>query len=169
MFEDEASFWLDGTLHFTWARIGKQPTVDTYGERKTAHVYGAVSLDDAMFSYQFSEVFNGETFYQFLRHLVSRLSPQKLLLIIDNAPWHWLDDDGKQWLRDNRDKIELFRLPSYSPEFNPMEPIWKETRKKTTHNRFYSTTDERDSALRKTFCFFQKHPSTIASHVRRYQ
>ncbi len=169
MWEDEASFWLDGTLHYTWARIGVQPTVDTYGERKTAHIYGAVSLDDAQFSYQFSDVFNGETFYRFLRHLVSRCNPQKLFLIIDNAPWHWLDEEGKQWLRNNHDKIELFRLPSYSPEFNPMEPIWKETRKRTTHNRFYPTTNERDSALRKTFGFFQKNPTIIESHVRRYQ
>src|SRR5262249_9634653 len=30
-FEDEASFWLDGTLHRTWAPIGCTPLVDTYG------------------------------------------------------------------------------------------------------------------------------------------
>jgi hypothetical protein len=42
MFGDEASFWLDGTLHQTWSRIGIQPRVDTFGERKTAHVYGAI-------------------------------------------------------------------------------------------------------------------------------
>lgn len=41
MFEDEASFWLDGILHQTWARIGVQPHVDTYGMRKTAHVFRA--------------------------------------------------------------------------------------------------------------------------------
>ena len=35
MFGDEASFWLDGTLHRTWAPIGKQPRVDTFGERKS--------------------------------------------------------------------------------------------------------------------------------------
>ena len=27
MYEDEASFWLDGTLHQTWARVGVQPRV----------------------------------------------------------------------------------------------------------------------------------------------
>jgi hypothetical protein len=39
MFGDEASFWLDGSLHRIWARIGQQPHVDTFGMRKTAHVY----------------------------------------------------------------------------------------------------------------------------------
>jgi hypothetical protein len=33
MFGDEASFWLDGSLHRTWARVGVQPQVDTYGQR----------------------------------------------------------------------------------------------------------------------------------------
>ena len=47
VFEDEASFWLDGTLHQTWSPIGVQPRVPTYGLRKTAHVFGAVAVDDA--------------------------------------------------------------------------------------------------------------------------
>jgi hypothetical protein len=34
MFGDEASFWLDGTLHVTWSRVGVQPRVDTFGEWK---------------------------------------------------------------------------------------------------------------------------------------
>ena len=136
MFEDEASFWLDGTLHQTWSRVGVQPRVDTYGQRKTAHVFGAVSLDEAAFAYAFADVFNGTTFYQFLLRLVRRFSPRKLVLVIDNAPSHWLDDEGKAWLSRSRRKIELFRLPAYSPEFNPMEPIWKATRKRTTHGDF---------------------------------
>ena len=41
VFEDEASFWVDGTLHQTWSRVGVQPRVATRGERKTAHVFGA--------------------------------------------------------------------------------------------------------------------------------
>lgn len=165
MFEDEASFWLDGTLHRTWARVGVQPRVDTYGARKTAHVYGAVSLDEAAFAYEFADVFNGDTFWIFLARLVARFTPRKIFLIIDNAPYHWLSEEGRAWLRRNRRKIELHRLPAYSPEFNPMEPIWKVTRKRTTHNRFYATTTERDGALRKTFNGFQRRPALIDAHV----
>ena len=62
MFGDEAGFWLDGTLHQTWSRIGVQPRVDTYGQRKTAHVFGAVSLEKKpRFIYDFADVFNGAT------------------------------------------------------------------------------------------------------------
>lgn len=160
---------MDGTLHQTWARVGKQPRVDTYGQRKTAHVFAAVSLGGAAFVYRFADVFNGYTFYDFLKQIVARFAPRKAFLIIDNAPYHNLKTEGKAWLKENRDVIELFRLPSYSPEFMPVEGIWKKTRKLTTHNRFYATVADRDTALRKTFSKFQRRPALIAPCVARFR
>ena len=167
LFEDEASFWLDGTLHWTWAAVGCQPRVDTYGQRKTAHLFGAINLEDAQFTYRFADVFNGYTFWWFLRQLVSKYQGRKVFLVIDNAPFHNLPEEGKEWLKEHADDIELARLPPYSPEFNPMEPVWKTTRKMTTHNRFYRTTEDRDTALRRTFAKFRRKPSLIDAHVAR--
>ena len=168
MFEDEASFWLDGSLHRTWARVGVQPRVDTFGLRKTAHVFGVVSLERRpRFLYSFAPVFNARTFFGFLKSLLKR-SRRKVFLIIDNAPSHRLDEEGQQWLAANRHRIELFRLPPYSPEFNPVEGVWKQTKKRTTHNRFFRTTDERDSALRATFAEFVARPALIAGQVARF-
>lgn len=169
IFEDEASFWLDGTLHQTWSRVGVQPRVDTFGQRKTAHIFGAVTLSDADFSYRFADVFNGETFWGFLQQLVRKYAPRKIFLIIDGGPCHNLNEAGKDWLRQNRRAIELHRLPGYSPEFNPTEGVWKVTRKLTTHNRFYRTTDERDAALRNTFARFQRTPSLISAFGARFR
>lgn len=91
-----------------------------------------------------------------------------MFLIIDNGPCHNLDEAGKLWLAKHRHRIELFRLPPYSPEFNPIEGVWKMTKKRTTHNRFYKTTDERDAALTATFTKFQTKPSLIANQVARF-
>jgi transposase len=166
---DEVSFWLDGTLHQTWSKVGCQPRVDTFGLRKTAHVFGAVTLERRpRFRFQFAPVFNGLTFLAFLKELVRRNRRRKIFLIIDNGPCHNLDADGKTWLTTHRHRIELFRLPPYSPEFNPIEGVWKVTKKRTTHNRFYRTTKERDTALRATFATFQAKPSLIANHVARF-
>lgn len=169
LFGDEASFWLDGTLHQTWSRVGVQPRVDTFGLRKTAHVFGAVALADAAWHFRFEPVFNGSTFHLFLLQLVAHYQGSKVFLIIDNGPCHWLDDAGKAWLAANPDKIELHRLPPYSPEFNPTEGVWKATRKLATHNRFYHTVEERDAALTGTFESFQRQPALIANQVRRFQ
>lgn len=142
--------------------------VDTFGMRKTAHVFGAISLEARpRFHYDFAPVFNGRTFLEFLKHLVRR-SRRKVFLVIDNGPCHNLDEEGKAWLVANRHRIALFRLPPYSPELNPIEGVWKQTKKRTSHNTFYRTTDERDAALRSTFNDFRKLPSTIARQVARF-
>ena len=168
MFGDEASFWLDGSLHRTWARVGEQPHVDTFGQRKTAHVFGALSLEERpTFQYLFAPVFNGDTFLLFLKHLVKR-SRRKVFLILDNGPCHNLKADGKAWLAKNHHRIELFRLPPYSPNLNSIEGAWKETKKRTTHNRFFRTTDERDAALHATFAAFKAAPELLAGHVARF-
>lgn len=136
--------------------------------RKTAHVFGAVTLESCpRFHYRFAPVFNGGTFLEFLKQLVAR-SRRKVFLIIDNGPCHNLKEDGKRWLAQNRRRLELFRLPPYSPEYNAIEGVWKVTKKRTTHNRFYKTVEERDSALCATFGQFQANPSLIANHVARF-
>ena len=118
MYEAEASFWLDGTLHQTWARVGVRPR----------------------FQSQFAAVFNAQTVLDFLKLLVRR-TRRKVFLVIDNSPCHNLDADGRAWLVANRRRIERFRLPPCSPEFHPIEGVWKQTKKRTTHNTFFRTTD----------------------------
>jgi transposase len=169
VFEDEASFWQDGSLHRTWAKIGTQPRVDTYGQRKTAHVFGAIALDTAKFTFRFAPVFNGVTFFEFLRQLVLRYDGRKVFLVIDNGSCHQLEEDGQRWLRKNRHRLELHRLPAYSPEFMAMEGVWKTTRKLTTHNAFFVTPDQRDAKLTETFNLFQRRPQVIAAHVARFR
>ena len=168
MFGDEASFWLDGSLHRTWAPIGCQPQVDTFGMRKTAHVFGALSLPpQPRFHYQFAPVFNGDSVLAFLKQLVAR-SRRKRFLILDNGPCHNLTAAGKEWLGRHAHRLERFRLPPYAPNFNPTEGAWKETTKRTTHNRFFHTVQERDAALAATFAAFPTQPELLAGHVRRF-
>lgn len=136
--------------------------------RKTAHVFGALSLEtEPRFHHMFATVFNGETFLMFLKHLVQR-TRRKLFLIIDNGPCHNLPPEGVDWLSKNKHRLELHRLPPYSPNLNPIEGAWKETKKRTTHNRFYRTTDERDAALLTTFRAFDADPALLAGQVTRF-
>jgi transposase len=169
MFGDEASFWLDGTLHRTWSPVGVQPRVLTLGLRKTAHVFGAVALDNARFCYRMTRVFNAQTFHVFLRQLVRHSRGRKIFLIIDNGPCHRLDNEGRLWLGKHSHAIELHRLPPYSPELNPIEGVWKTTRRKATHNRFFLATTERDASLRHTFAAFKRRPRLIDGHLVRFR
>jgi transposase len=136
--------------------------------RKTAHVFGAITIEPRpKFHFQFAPIFNQRTFHAFLKQLV-HCRRRKLFLILDNGPCHQLDEEGRHWLAANRHRIALYRLPPYSPEYNGIEGVWKVTKKRTTHNRFFATTTERDTALTATFETFQKRPALVAGHVARF-
>jgi transposase len=125
-------------------------------------------LDDARFHYGFAETFNGCTFLGFLKRLVRR-HEQKIILIIDNGPCHNLEAEGKEWLAANKRRIELRRLPPYSPELNAIEGVWKTTRRRATHNRYFDSPAERDGSLIKTFVRFQRNPALVDGQVRRFR
>lgn len=125
-------------------------------------------MHDARFHFAFAETFNGYTFLGFLQRIV-RAHKNKVILIIDNGPCHNLEADGKAWLAANRRRIELHRLPAYSPELNAIEGVWKTTRRSATHNRFFDTPHQRDAMLVKTFVAFQRNPKLIDGQVRRFR
>ena len=58
-------------------------------------------------------------FIKFLKRLIKDAN-QKIFLIIDNLRVHHAYV-VKDWLENHKDEIELFFLPSYSPELNPDE------------------------------------------------
>jgi transposase len=68
--------------------------------------------------------FNHERLIEFLAALVKdgRRARKKIFLILDNLGVHHCKP-VKVWLAENRKYIEVFYLPSYSPELNPDERL----------------------------------------------
>ena len=97
-----------------------------------------------------------EAFAAHLRH-VGRMYPaerhERVVLVIDNAPWHRgkVIDDA---LADNR-HLEFYRLPSYSPQWNPVERFWKKLRRRATHNRLFDTLADLKASVRNSLRYFQ--------------
>ncbi|MGH8055662.1 MAG: transposase [Candidatus Entotheonellia bacterium] len=51
--------------------------------------------------------------------------------------------------------LELYRLPSYSPQLQLIERFWKVLRRRATHNRLFRAKDELKQALRNSLCYYQ--------------
>lgn len=68
--------------------------------------------------------FNHERLIEFLQALAKqgRSEGKKVFLILDNLGVHHCKP-VKAWLAENKDDIEVFYLPSYSPELNPDERL----------------------------------------------
>jgi len=106
--------------------------------RKSIALFGAVNLGTGQLLFQLEEKFNAMTFQSFLEKMLShRLSDRKLVVILDNAKYHHAKL-LKPFLRRHRKQLKLEFLPAYSPELNPIERVWKLTRRLCTHNRYFS-------------------------------
>ena len=67
------------------------------------------------------EAFNADKLIEFLQALIQDAG-RKVFLILDNLRVHH-SKPVKAWLAKHREQIEVFYLPSYSPELNPDERL----------------------------------------------
>lgn len=67
----------------------------------------------------------------FLDRIRQEYLGQKILLLWDGSPVH--RGKVKEYLR-GKDDIEIMYFPPYSPELNPQEHVWRETRRGVSHN-----------------------------------
>ena len=72
-----------------------------------------------------------------------------------------VDDLVARALADNP-HLEFKRLPSYSPQLNPIERLWKKLRRRATHNRLFDTLADLKASLRASLSYFQ----TVRHKVR---
>ena len=105
-----------------------------------------------------------EAFAAQLRHIARAYPKQehrRVVLIIDNAPWH----RGKliEEALAEHPHLEFKRLPSYSPQLNVIERLWKILRRRATHNRPFKCLAELKRSLRASLGYYQ----VVRSRIRR--
>jgi transposase len=136
LFGDEASFALWGSLSYTWAPRGQQPQVKTTGLRKGYKVFGAIEFFSGRLLYQGTEErFQSDSYQTFLAYLLAQFSGP-ILLIQDGARYH-TSKATRQFIEAHKDRLIVYQLPSYSPDYNPIEYLWKKVKTKATHNRYF--------------------------------
>jgi len=115
----------------------KDPILLLAPTRKSAALFGAVNVSTGKLVTHFDPKFNAVTFQGFLGLLLRhRRRARKMVLLLDNAKYHHAVL-LQPFLRDHRHDLALEFLPAYSPELNPIERVWKLTRKLCTHNTYF--------------------------------
>jgi transposase len=167
LFEDEASFAQWGSLSYTWARRGHQPEVPTSGKRKGYKVFGAIEYFSGRLFYQGIEGrFNSEHYQAFLQ-LIMAQTTQHLFLIHDGARYH-TSASTQAFLTAHSDRITAEPLPSYSPDYNPIEYLWKKTKQRATHNKYFKEFAELTVSVEKALAYFATHSETVLGLFGRY-
>ena len=103
-------------------------------------------------------VFNADRLIEFMESLVKEAS-RKVFLVMDNLKVHHCKP-VKEWLEKNKEQIEVFYLPSYSPELNPDERLNADLKHAITTSVPRRT---RDGLLKKT----REHMDMVKSSPER--
>lgn len=167
LFVDEASFPQWGTLSYTWALRGQQPEVPTSGVRKAYKVFGAAdALAGRLFYHGIEGRFNSDTYAQFLTQLMHQ-TKRHLMIIQDGARYH-TSKATQAFFQTHRARLTCCQLPSYSPDFNPIEHLWKTVREDATHNKYFPHFEDVVATVEETLQFLVRHRSMLRKTLGDY-
>ena len=160
LFDDEASFPQWGTRTYTWARRGQQPKVKTSGKRKGYKVFGLIEYFTGRFFYQGQEGrLNSAASIAFLQRVLKQTT-QHMLLIQDGAKYH-TSAATKAFFAQQTARLQVVQLPTYSPDYNPIEKLWKKLKQQETHLHYFPTFATLTEKVEQALLTFANAPEEI--------
>jgi transposase len=127
--------------NYGWIRKGKEFEIKSVSGRKRIHLTGAVNAEEpSTIHIQETQTVNSDTVRAFLDQLEEAYpNKSKIYLVLDQASYFtsYLVQD---WTYES--KIELIYLPTYSPNLNLIERLWKFMRKKVIDYNYYETFEK---------------------------
>lgn len=149
LFGDEASFAQWGSLGYTWAPIGQQPLIKTTGKRKAYKVFGLIEFFSGRLFYHGVEgKLNANAYLDFLKKVLKE-TKRPLFLVQDGAPYHRAKA-VKDFIAQHANRLTVTQLPSYSPDYNPIEYLWRATKREATHNHYFPLFADLVASVEKT-------------------
>lgn len=120
-FGDETGMRSDHQAGKSYAPQGQTPVIKKTGQRFSLNMISAISNKGHLQFMILEGRFNGEVFKTFLQQMI-KYSRQKIYFVTDGHPAH-KTKMLNEWLAENKERIEVFFLPPYSPELNPQEYV----------------------------------------------
>jgi len=119
LWTDEVGVAADHHPGSGYARRGERATMEVPGPHIRVNQISAISNEGAVRFMTYPGALNAAVFLTFLTRLVAGAS-RKILLIADRLQAH-KTPAVEAWVEAHGDRIEVFDLPAYSPELNPVE------------------------------------------------
>lgn len=159
--QDEARLGLQPIIRKTWSIKGKRPIAKQI--RKFQWVY----------PYAFVHPLTGKSFWLILptvntvlmnialQEFSEYIDPKKekiIILLMDNAGWHRSKE------LEIPENIQIFPLPPYSPELQPVECSWP-LLKESVANVYFDNLDKFEQVVSKRCLWLTKNPKILKGKV----
>jgi len=162
-------YWADETkvtneVHAgrSYAPAGQTPVVRETARKLKTNMVSAVTNRGSVRFMTYTSKMSQNKYICFLARLCESAS-QKVYVIADNLSVHH-GKKVKAWAEENKDKIELYYIPSYSPELNPDECLNRDLKRNVHSKRAPRTTHE----LKVNVIGFMRMLQKSADRVKRY-
>jgi len=143
---------------------GRTPVKKSMAKRFSTNMISTVTNQGKVEFMIYSGTMNADRLVQFLEQLIKG-KKQKIYLIIDNLRVHH-GNIVKEWVQDNKDKIELFFLPSYSPEKNPDEYLNCDLKQGLSQKPSPRNQEKLTEHLREHMVLLQNNPNRVRKYFQ---
>jgi len=161
---DETGLCNDSYYGRSYAPKGKTPAIKLHPRCQRVNLISSITNQGKVRFMIYKDKMNSQTFITFMKRLIKD-ADKKVFLILDNLKVHH-SYIVKDWLQEHQDEIEVFFLPSYSPELNPDEYLNGDL-KSGVHSGVPARTA--DQLKRKAISHLrklQKLPSRVANYFK---
>lgn len=134
---------------YGWIKRGEKREIQTTTGRERLNLHGAMNADTLEVTVIESETVNADSTIQLLEILEKKYAlAVTIFVILDNAKYHF-SKKVQEFLKGSR--VKLVFLPSYSPNLNLIERLWKFFKKKVLYNAYYEKLEDFREACIKFF------------------
>lgn len=162
---DEVHFQQHGSRCRMWVAPEVEDPVCLHAPtRKSISFFGAVRLRDGKLMMSTPNGnFDARTCWDFLRRLqrAACKDGRKAIVIADNARYHHAALH-EPWRKEVSASFQLHFLPPYSPELNPIERVWKLTRRRCLHNQHFPDLSNVIEAVTPLFRAWSRPNTTLS-------
>jgi transposase len=116
---DETGLCNDAYHGRSYAPRCETPAIKLHPRCERVNLISSVTNQGQVRFMVYKNKMNSQTLIKFMRRLIKD-SDKKIFLIFDNLKVHH-SYVVRDWVKEHEDKIDIFFLPSYSPELNPDE------------------------------------------------
>lgn len=128
-----------------WIRRGQTFEIDCNSGRKRVNINAAINaIKPEHLVYDVATTINAASTQRLCRQLLKKHPRKKIYLICDNAPYN-RNKELIKWVYGQR--IELVYLPTYSPNLNLIERLWRLLRAEAINSIYYQTYQEFKEAI----------------------
>ena len=163
-FGDEAVVRSDFHGGTTWGKRGNTPVVSSTGARFGVNIISAVNAKGKFRFMLTKNRVSAKVFIEFLRRLLTN-TENPVFLIVAGHPSHKAKCVRK-FVDEQEGMLELYFLPSYSPELNPDEYVWNDLKNNCIGRKFHTSKEHLRKSVISHLRKIQKLPDLAASFFR---